>query len=213
MSAKPRVSKWLVSQFGRPSGFWGSVAGSIMAHRASNRERAHWTVELLRIRPEDRVLEVGFGPGVAIEQASRAASRGRVVGIDHSEVMLDQATRRNARAIAEGRVELRLAAVESLPDLGEPFDAIFAINSVDFWPDPVAQLERLRGLLVEGGRLALAVQPRGRGATEAAVERAGDRLTDYMTRAGLVELRREIREMKPVSTVAVLGTHVSIAAW
>jgi ubiquinone/menaquinone biosynthesis C-methylase UbiE len=206
MSADPRVSQWLVSQFGRPSGFWGSVAGSIMAHRASNRERARWTVELLQIRPEDRVLEVGFGPGVAIEHASRAAHRGSVVGVDHSEVMVEQATRRNARAIAEGRVELRLAAVEKLPELeAPPFDKIFAINSVGFWPDPVVQLEHLRELLVRGGTLALTVQPRGRGANEAAVERVAEKLADYLTRAGFVELRREIRPMKPVSAVAVLG--------
>src|SRR3712207_9494787 len=64
-----------------------------MAHRTSNRRRNVWAVSLLGVRPEDRVLEIGFGPGIAIRELGRLARKGYVCGIDHSELMLRRAKR------------------------------------------------------------------------------------------------------------------------
>lgn len=201
-----RIEPWLKAQFGYPSGFWGRVAGTIMAHRASNRERARWTVGLLAIRDEDRVLEIGFGPGVAIEFASQAATDVFVAGVDRSEVMLRQSRRRHARAIAEGRVDLRLASVERLPSFGARFNKIFTINSIGFWDDPVARLESLRELLVPGGTIAVTVQPRGRAAGLESVKRTEARLVELLTLAGFRGVHRELLPLQPVAVVAALGT-------
>ena len=68
------------------------MAGWVMAHRVSNRRRNAWVVSLLDVRPGDRVLEIGFGPGLALAELSRRVGpTGRVYGIDHSEVMLRHA--------------------------------------------------------------------------------------------------------------------------
>ena len=37
-----------------------------MSHRASNVERITWAITLLDVKPENNVLEIGFGPGVGI---------------------------------------------------------------------------------------------------------------------------------------------------
>jgi ubiquinone/menaquinone biosynthesis C-methylase UbiE len=84
------------AQFGRPIGFPGRIAGWVMAHRSSNRRRNAWAVSLLDVQRDDRVLEIGFGPGLAIRELARLASDGYVCGLDHSEVMLRQAAMRNA---------------------------------------------------------------------------------------------------------------------
>jgi SAM-dependent methyltransferase len=81
----------LRAQFGQPSGVVGQIVGQILAHAKSNTERTLWTLSLLDIRPGDRMLEIGCGPGVALEIASQMASTGIVVGVDHSEVMVRQA--------------------------------------------------------------------------------------------------------------------------
>ena len=60
----------IVGQFKQPHGSLGQVAGFIMAKRPSNIERNQWTLDLLDLRPDDRVLEIGFGPGIAIEKES-----------------------------------------------------------------------------------------------------------------------------------------------
>lgn len=72
------------------------MVGWIMGRRSSNVQRSRWAVELLGIKPTDRVIELGCGPGVAIAALASQASQGLVVGVDHSEVMIRQASRRNA---------------------------------------------------------------------------------------------------------------------
>ncbi|HKF90817.1 MAG TPA: class I SAM-dependent methyltransferase, partial [Acidimicrobiia bacterium] len=160
MGLKQKTMRALVAQFHRPHGAGGRAAGWVMAHRGSNRKRNVWAAGLLDVQPADRVLEIGFGPGIAIAELARRATRGRVVGVDHSELMVRQASRRNAAAVRAARVELRLGTAEQLPVFDEPFDKILAVNSLMFWDDPVARLKELRGLLRAGGRIAIAFQPR-----------------------------------------------------
>src|SRR3972149_586937 len=114
----------IVRQFGRPTGLVGRLAGFFMGTGPSNRERNRRTVELLDIRPDDRVLEVGYGPGLAIQWATERAVRGKVVGIDHSVLMRRLAARGNARAIEAGRVELPVASLDAMPTFGAPFDKV-----------------------------------------------------------------------------------------
>jgi hypothetical protein len=64
------------AQFAHPSGWLGHVAGwpilspttgdKIVALK--NRARNAWAMELLEVRPADHILELGFGPGWAIQQ-------------------------------------------------------------------------------------------------------------------------------------------------
>jgi hypothetical protein len=77
----------VVAQFARPTGFWGNITGFIMAHRPSNLERNEWAISLLNLQPSDRVLEIGFGPGVTIQKMSEIAIYGVIWGIDYSALL------------------------------------------------------------------------------------------------------------------------------
>jgi SAM-dependent methyltransferase len=169
----------------------------MFALRPSNRRRNIWAVSLLDVRPTDRVLEIGFGPGIAIAEFARRATRGQVFGIDHSRAMVRHAARRNAAAIRARRVHLTHASVERLPSFGDPLDAILAVNSAGFWPDPVERLRDLRRLLRPGGRIALVSQPRCPGATRDTTARAAQELQDLLTQAGFTRLRVETLELDP----------------
>lgn len=195
----------IVEQFGRPSGPLGLLAGLVMRLRPSNRLRNRRTVELLDLRPEDRVLEVGFGPGLAVARAAELATAGKVVGIDHSALMLRQASRRNAEAIRADRVELLLGSVDALPRFDAPFDKVLAVNVYMFWKDPIAVLGDLRRVLRPGGVIALTLQPRRRGATAEDTRAAGERMAASLGAAGFREVRTEILEMAPVPAACVLG--------
>ena len=105
------------AQFGCPSGFWGSIVGWIMASRSSNRRRNAWAGSLLDVQRCDRVMEIGFGPGIAIQEMSRIAVEGHVCGLDHSARMLHQASRRNAEEILAGAV-----CSQQMAQLLEPAD-------------------------------------------------------------------------------------------
>jgi SAM-dependent methyltransferase len=195
----------IVQQFGKPSGLLGVLVGLIMRVRPSNRLRGVRTLELLNIRPEDRVLEVGFGPGLAVARAAERATAGKVVGIDHSPLMLRQARRRNAKAIRAGRVELLLGSADALPRFEERFDKILAVNVYMFWDEPASVLTSLRSLMRPGGVIALTLQPRRRGATADDTQAAAKRMAASLEAAGFGEVRTEILEMAPVEAACVLG--------
>jgi ubiquinone/menaquinone biosynthesis C-methylase UbiE len=192
-----------VAQFHQPTGAAGHVAGWVMGRRSSNVARNRWAVRLLDVQPTDRVIELGCGPGVAVAVLATEAIRGLVVGVDHSQVMIHQARRRNRAAIRGGRVRLVNTPVESLSISDGPFDAALAVNTVGMWPDPTARLREVRRLLRPGGRIALVSQPRCPGATAATSAAASDELAARLTEAGFEQLRTEMLDLDPPAACVV----------
>ena len=142
-----------MNMFGRPRGMIGRLGGVMMARM--NADCGVWAAALLEVNPNDRVLEVGFGPGVIIQHLSELAPAGHVAGIDPSPEMLEQARARNAIAIKDGRVDLRRGSVESLPFADNTFDKALAINSMQVWPEAATGLRAIRRVMRPGGRIAL----------------------------------------------------------
>jgi len=192
-------------QFIKPEGFFGWVAGFLMWW--TGQEKNRWTIELLDLKEDEHVLEIGFGPGVAIQMASQRVPRGGVVGIDHSEVMLRQAMKRNKRAIEAGQVQLFLADVKALPKFETKFDKVFAVNSVMFWSEPIEVLKAIRRQMKPKGLIALTVQPYTKGARDETAKQIGVELVRYLEQAGFIRIRMELKAMKPVASVCVLGVN------
>ena len=187
----------VIGQGHHPRGAAGSVTGWVFAHRPSNRQRNRWVVSLLDVRPADQVLELGFGPGVAVAELVRAGA-GHVYGIDHSGVMLRQASRRNAAAIRAGRVTLINAPADQLPPAVDgPFDAILAVNSLGFWPGRAERLAELRRRLAPGGRIAIASQPRCPGATADTSRGAAREIEDLLRDAGFSQVSTQTLPLSP----------------
>src|SRR5229473_2930637 len=130
------------SQFQKPSGMLGRAVGHLMAFR--NKERSWWVLPMLEIHQNDCVLEVGFGSGIDIRRVSEIAVDGFVAGVDHSPLMVEQASRRNRAAIHDGRVELQLGSASKLQYPDDFFNKVFSINVAQFWPDPVAVMLEMR---------------------------------------------------------------------
>lgn len=147
----------LMRMFGRPRGLPGRLGGRIMAR--ANAACGSWVSGLLQVDADDKVLEVGFGPGVTIAHLTALAPAGHVVGVDVSPEMVEQARARNVAAIKSGRVELQLASVEHLPLGDNSCDKALAVNSMQAWPDRVAGLQEIRRILKPGGRIALGFTP------------------------------------------------------
>jgi SAM-dependent methyltransferase len=159
----------------------------------------------LEAQPADRILEIGFGPGVAVAQLTHAGA-GHVYGIDRSDVMLAQASRRNAGAIRAGRVTSINASVDRLPPALSDLDAVLAVDSLGFWPAAGERLVELRGLPVPGGRIAVTARPRSPGATAETAETARNAaagIEDLLRSAGFERIRTE---GLPLSPPAALGT-------
>jgi ubiquinone/menaquinone biosynthesis C-methylase UbiE len=158
MVATP-IKRLLKQQFGHPTGILGHVAGWIMA--LQNRDRTAWAVEQINANRDDHILEIGIGPGVAIQLLTEIVLDGYIAGIDISPVMIDHASTRNYPAIQNGRVDLRLASVEQLPFDDGAFDKVFAINTLHHWENPDAGMKAVHRVLKAGGKISIVEQPRG----------------------------------------------------
>jgi ubiquinone/menaquinone biosynthesis C-methylase UbiE len=92
----------------------------------SRRLRA--VVDSLDVQPDDHVLEIGCGHGVAATLVCERLDGGHYTAIDRSPKMIEAAERRNARYVAAGTAEFIVASLEHA-DLGDRrFDKVFAVR-------------------------------------------------------------------------------------
>ncbi len=114
-------------------------------------------IELARIQPGHRVLDVATGIGEpAVAAARRVAPNGYVVATDSAPQMIKLA-RERAAAMGADLIEFREMDAQA-PDLPESsFDAILCRWGLMFLHDLAGALERMRRLLVPGGRIVAAV--------------------------------------------------------
>jgi SAM-dependent methyltransferase len=203
LAQQSRLVRYLVSQGGNPRGPVGLLTAWMMGHRPSNVQRNRWVVSLLELEATDRILEIGSGPGVALGELARIAHAGYVCGIDHSKLMVRRARRRNRAAVRAGVLDVRVGTAEHLPHFDQPFDRVMAVNSLGFWPEPVARLRELHALLRPGGLIAIATQPRCPGATAATSEAAGIELLARLTAADFRNVRLERLDLQPPVSCAL----------
>jgi ArsR family transcriptional regulator len=97
------------------------------------------------------VADVGCGTGYMARALVRVAER--VICIDHSSAMLEQAKARLAGRL--DRVEFREGELDRLPLVDGEVDAVFASLVLHHVPDMLAALREARRALKEGGRLVV----------------------------------------------------------
>jgi ubiquinone/menaquinone biosynthesis C-methylase UbiE len=196
------VLKNFNSQFAHPEGLLGRFVGMILALK--NRERNAWTISLLDIQPRDQVLEIGFGPGQAIEEVAKLTSKGFVAGMGLSDTMVAQASKRNSAAIRSGRVLLQQGAESPLPFEDNKFNKVFAVNSLQFWSNPIAGLQEVRRVLKPSGRVVITIQPMWAKTVEE-VKIVGEKLITQLTRVGFKQVRLETVQIKPITALSGIG--------
>jgi ubiquinone/menaquinone biosynthesis C-methylase UbiE len=117
-----------------------------------------WGLSGVSIGPGDTILDAGCGGGRTVSKLARAATAGKVYGIDFSEASVAAARRFNARAEEKGRVEIRHASVSHLPFADETFDLVTAVETHFFWPDLPADVREVRRVLKSGGTFLLVAE-------------------------------------------------------
>lgn len=172
--------------FGVPHGIVGRIGGRLMTGK-DKRAMAEWVLSEMAVEPTDRILEVGFGPGLGIQVASAATPDGFVAGIDYSHEMVEMARKRNTAAVETGHVDLRYGPADEIPSEDAVFDEIFSINSMQVWPDATAGLTEMRRVLISGGRIAIAFTP--------IAGQSRDELRPLLIKAGFDKIRVEEREI------------------
>jgi SAM-dependent methyltransferase len=118
-------------------------------------ERFRWALAVLDPTPDDHVLEIGCGHGVAVSLVGLRLRAGRIVAIDRSPAMIERATRRDQELVAAGTAEFRAVALADAGFGEERFDKIFAVNVRLFRKEAAREADMLRRALAPNGSLYL----------------------------------------------------------
>jgi ubiquinone/menaquinone biosynthesis C-methylase UbiE len=140
-------------QFRNPTGVSGRVIGNVM--RVINRRPNSLAIAALELKAADSVLELGCGPGSAINAMCRLAPLGVVHGLDQSPVMLAQAALVNSMAVRSHRAVLHQGSFERIPLANASVDKVLAVNVIYFWNDMPAILREIRRVLRSGGIVSI----------------------------------------------------------
>jgi len=105
-------------------------------------------LDRMRIRGDERVLDAGCGTGRDAEALLERWPEARVVGIDGSERMIEQARQRLA-----GRAELLVADLTRPLPLGEPVDAVMSVAAFHWVADHDLLFRNLAAAMRPGARL------------------------------------------------------------
>ena len=119
-------------------------------------EQRRATLQALALRPGERVLDVGSGPGLlSADMAEVVGLAGHVIGIDVSDAMLALGQRRCANIGETGRLSFIKADATALPFPDAAFDAAVSIQVYEYVADlPNALAELYRVLRPGGGPLS-----------------------------------------------------------
>jgi SAM-dependent methyltransferase len=151
-AATAKVSRYLSGQAAHPYGFVGRlIARNWIRETAAVNDIA---IDLLTARPDERIAEIGCGPGRTLGRLATAGAQ--TLGVDISPDMVGLATQRNAAHVAAGRLRVIEGDGTALPVDDGDLDGVISVHSIYFWADPPAVLAELHRALRPGGRLVLA---------------------------------------------------------
>ena len=148
----------LAKQARQPRGLLGRLFGMGMGRM--NQGVNEWVISLLDLRADHVVLELGFGPGKALQAAERLVPKGRLCGVDISPTMIGQASRLNSSAIRSGKMDLRQGEASTLPYPDLTFDRIICVNVIYFWANPEVELREISRVGKRGARVAIYIGDR-----------------------------------------------------
>lgn len=192
----------IFKQFRRPNGGLGQVVGWLMAYK--NKKRADWTFDNLQLQSGDNLLEIGYGPGVTLKKVANQLTFGSIVGIDHSEIMLKQASKRNKQHIKNAKIKLEQGTIWDLEYPDNYFTTIYGSNVHFFWKNPVEEFSELVKLLKPNGKLVMVFQPRWT-KSEEEVKEVAQKTKNQYEKAGLANIKIDFKKMSPVTCIAIVG--------
>ena len=148
-----KLVKAIGKQLQHPRGLFGKILFAWMTRMTI--AHARWTADLLDVQPDDNVLEIGFGNGANIKLLLQRASGGTVTGAEISETALEMASKKNAKAMSEGKVILHLAPGNDIPSEDDAFDKVCTVSTAYVIEDPGAVFKEMYRVLKPNGRAAV----------------------------------------------------------
>jgi arsenite methyltransferase len=156
MAVRGAIMAGIAKQLGHPSGLRGRAVGELL--NRGNRGFVRAAVHALQPDAAAVVADIGFGGGVGLKLLlDDIGPSGLVHGVEISDTMLSQATRRYRRDIAAGRLALHTGSLTQLPFADGALNGVITVNTIHF----IAELDRafteLARVVENSGRIVIGV--------------------------------------------------------
>lgn len=145
-------------QLRKPEGEFGRTIGEEMNN--SNETLYDLALSMLQLNDNDHILEIGFGNGKFFNKYLQANPSVIITGVDFSSLMCDEAAENNKKLISSGRLKIINSAFEEADIQPGAIDKIFTFNTVYFWEDVPAFLNKAKTVLNNDRQLIIGYRPR-----------------------------------------------------
>ncbi|WP_370294601.1 class I SAM-dependent methyltransferase [Rossellomorea marisflavi] len=149
------IQRWLGNQLRQPKGLLSKLIGIYM--QRGNDSINRWTTDLLEIKKDDVLLEVGIGNGTTLNRIVANTKIEKIFGLDLSDEMIKQAKKLNKKYIEDGIVVLQKGNIISLPYKDSIFDKVFSVHTLYFWTDINQGVSEVHRVLKPGGKFCLSI--------------------------------------------------------
>lgn len=143
------IKKLIASQFKKPGGLFGNFYSNLMAK--GNRRNYDELMNELNIQPNDKILEIGYGPGIGIRLIIEKCNSCLIHGIDFSELMFRKASELNRQSILDKKVKLFLGDFLSFSIESNYYDKVFCLNVIYFWDKLHTPFQKIKSALNNNG--------------------------------------------------------------
>jgi ubiquinone/menaquinone biosynthesis C-methylase UbiE len=143
----------LILQAKKPTGLLGTILARIM--NRGHDKLTNWGLNFLNIKNDDKILDIGCGGGRTINKLAKMVKKGKIYGIDYSDVSVKTSSKINKLYINQGKVEIQKAGVSSIPFSKDFFDIITAIETYFLWPDLENDMKEVFRVLKPKGKLLI----------------------------------------------------------
>lgn len=133
----------------KPQGLGGRIILNKM--NAGHAPMAKWGISHIAFKSNDDILDIGCGGGANLTQFLKICKNGTVTGVDYSTVSVKKSSKKNRKAIKEGRCKVLQGNVSMLPFADDAFDIITAFETIYFWPRIANSFAEVYRVLKAGG--------------------------------------------------------------
>lgn len=150
------IQSWIGKQMREPKGLFSKWVARYMEKNHHNINE--WTLQLLNIQENDRILEIGTGRGITLSKVAEKLDRGKVYGVDASRHMVKYAKRKHKKLAEQDKAVFTLGEAEHLPFEDRSFNKLFTVQTIYYLKDIEQVMKEVYRVLQVDGEVFLSFQ-------------------------------------------------------
>lgn len=150
-----------------------------------------WVLAELDIKEDDHILDVGCGGGANIARMLKLVPKGKVIGLDYSELALEMAKDFNYHDFVDKRCLFMGGNAVQMPLAKEMYNIVTAFETIYYWLSLELGFADIYRLLKPGGTIVIGNELDGKQEIDRKIERA----TNYMRIYSIEDIEAHLKQV------------------